>query len=201
MEESSIIFKKNLCVTSLSSGTRQSSSKEPLNRFRGRRHQSAVEKRQFISGHHSAQTPTAEDAPACHIYKYRLKSIKSDFNRALWPRSPVCIILLQMINLPERRASSKVCEKNKDFLGQTNLEPGSCGSQLRRRNHLFHFVFIRKPFWKSPMIMLEGKGETIHECLFDMSHALIIYQRSFILLSIYTRFQEEIGLFPRGLVN
>lgn len=83
MEESSIIFKKSLCVTSLSSETQQSSSKEALNRLEGRRHQSAVEKRQFISGLHSAETTIAEDAPACHIYKYMLKSIKSDFNWVL----------------------------------------------------------------------------------------------------------------------
>lgn len=149
MEESHIIFKKSLCVTSLSSGTQQSSSKEPLNRFEGRRHQSAVEKQQFISGHHSAQTPTAEDAPACHIYKYMLKSIKSDSNRALWPRTPVCISLLQMINLPEIQASSKVCEKNKDFLGQTNLEPGSRDSQHRSRNRVFSLCLYQKASFKN----------------------------------------------------
>lgn len=125
MEESSIIFKKSLCVTSLSSGTQQSSSKEPLNRLEARRHQSAAEKLRFVSGLHSAE-PAPETAPACHIYKYMSKSIKSDFN---W-----------VLNLPERRASFKVWKKNKDLCGQINLEPGSRGSQHRSRKCVFFFI-------------------------------------------------------------
>lgn len=167
-----------------------------------------MEKRHFISGLHSAQTPTAEDAPACHVYKYMLKSIKSDFNQVLSPRTPVCIILLQMINLPERRASSKVWEKSKDFWGRTNLEPGSRGSQHRSRNRAFSLCLYQKTSFKNTHDNAkEGKGEIIRKCPSDMPHSLIFFQFSFMLLSIlegfcvYTMFQEEILLFHSWLVN
>lgn len=121
---------------------------------------------------------------------------------------PVCIILLQMINLPERRASSKVWKKNKGFWRRTNLEPGSRGSQHRSRTHGFSlFLYQKTSFKNTHDNAKEGKGEIIHKCPFDMPHSLIFHQFSFILLSIlegfcvYTMFQEEMLLFPSWLVN
>lgn len=150
MEEGSIIFKKSLCVTSLSSGTPRSSSKEPLNRFEGRRHQSTVKKRPFISGFHSAQTLTAQDALlACHIYKCMLKKKAQSQISIGCCRGAQCVYFLMMINLPERRASSKVCQENKDFWEQTNLEPDSRGSQHRSRNRGFSLCLYQKTSFKN----------------------------------------------------
>lgn len=56
---------------------------------------------------------------------------------------------LMMINVPERQASSKVCQENKDFWEQTNLEPDSRGSQHRSRNRGFSLCLYQKTSFKN----------------------------------------------------